>query len=278
MFGGEPIQEELLLKPHILDEDKLKASKEYKEALKKLWQSTKYVKALAINVHKKLSGLKLEQIKRLYLGEREEKPKLFSQTPSFASMLQLYSSSKKEDSHVFCMLCCGFIDRLVGDVAFFTAYKSSGGKTSETKVSLSTKLRDLLDSKIVQNLLGEDLVFLLRVFIGVPMGINAKNLSLHGFLTTEQFEPPYSSLAMCLIFTIDSFLSKKLGIVDRELFMKETRWMKCIDKYLEEIPCQEIPNGNFFSLFLFPDFFIIFLFAQSRLERRKSAARSLQTV
>jgi hypothetical protein len=48
--------------------------------------------------------------------------------------------------------------------------------TQQKKIRISSKLRDLLDSKMMQQILGPDKVFLLRLFVGVPFGINVKHL------------------------------------------------------------------------------------------------------
>ena len=45
-------------------------------------------------------------------------------------------------------------------------------------------------------------VFLLRAFIGLPTGMNVRNLLWHGFVNLEEFEPAYSSFLLILMLSI----------------------------------------------------------------------------
>ena len=65
---------------------------------------------------------------------------------------------------------------MIGDILFYDAYKKNGGRekisSEKKKIKVSTKLREMLDNKKTHQLLGNEFVYLLRVFMGFPMGIN----------------------------------------------------------------------------------------------------------
>ena len=47
-----------------------------------------------------------------------------------------------------------------------------------------------------------DVVFLLQVFVGIPLGNNVRNLIWHGFLSVDEFDPCYNSFLLVLLLSI----------------------------------------------------------------------------
>ena len=108
LLFGEAIDEKLLIKPHVDDEEKLKRSEIYNNALEKIWKSSNLVRNLALKAKEKLS-IGMDEIKEKYFGINEEKLKIFSQSKVLYNSMHLFKSDKKEDIHLFCMILTSFL-------------------------------------------------------------------------------------------------------------------------------------------------------------------------
>jgi hypothetical protein len=102
-----------------------------------------------------------------------------------------------------------FIERNLQNILFGSKVhklKSKGKKIDFEKIEeeIPTKISELLsDSNMIQ-LFGKDIVFLFRLLIGPLHGVNLRNVTLHGFMTTNEWYPGFTSLILMIIFSVSS--------------------------------------------------------------------------
>jgi hypothetical protein len=98
-------------------------------------------------------------------------------------MLECFELLKKEDlepSNVilsFLLLFC-ILERALGDI--YTSYTGS---------KCPSNLKDLLSSKGIRALLGENISLILYVLSGPPEGVNLRNVLWHGFVSPTEIPP-----------------------------------------------------------------------------------------
>ena len=97
-------------------------------------------------------------------------------------------------------------------------------------------LRDLLESKEILNVFGEDVVFFISTVIGPPEGLNLRNILWHGFLNIQEFDSNFTSFLFIL------FLSTVK--VANEYFKKHIPPVKLISLKLNEIAVDKIMFSN----------------------------------
>ncbi|XP_058818126.1 endoplasmic reticulum membrane-associated RNA degradation protein-like [Topomyia yanbarensis] len=74
-------------------------------------------------------------------------------------------------------------------------------------------LRDLLMTDVLVNLLGETPVYLLRLLLGTPNGINLRNLVWHGFSSPQDVSPLYVNFLLLMLTSIGERLNKLSYVV-----------------------------------------------------------------
>ncbi|KAF2069816.1 hypothetical protein CYY_008867 [Polysphondylium violaceum] len=88
------------------------------------------------------------------------------------------------------------IERMIGDIIYCEMILD--GKTP----IITRMLRDLLDDKYLHNVLDIDIILLLKLIIGPPIGLNFRNIIWHGFISPYQLKIDMLLLSVHLIFTI----------------------------------------------------------------------------
>jgi hypothetical protein len=102
-----------------------------------------------------------------------------------------------------------FIERNLQNILFGSKVyklKSNGKKIDFAKIEdeIPTKISELLsDSNMIQ-LFGKDIVFLFKLLIGPLHGVNLRNVTLHGFMTTTEWYSGFTSLILMIIFSVSS--------------------------------------------------------------------------
>eukprot|EP01080_Neovahlkampfia_damariscottae_P011416 gene11416-4583_t len=94
---------------------------------------------------------------------------------------------------------------------------------------LPTKISELLSDPEMIELFGKDIIFLFRLLIGPLHGINLRNVTLHGFMTTHEWFDGFTSLILMLIFSISPIcqnLRKKF-----QVNFQQRPFEKCVHKY-----------------------------------------------
>jgi hypothetical protein len=71
-----------------------------------------------------------------------------------------------------------------------------------------TKLNELFLLPELGLILGNDVVFLLRAFIGPLNGLNLRNVTIHGFITPQEFQPAYTTFLLVLMFSVSQLLNR----------------------------------------------------------------------
>ncbi|EGC36186.1 hypothetical protein DICPUDRAFT_151417 [Dictyostelium purpureum] len=87
--------------------------------------------------------------------------------------------------------------RLLGDIIFWKlVYKENKPPV------LGRMLRDLLDDGNLCDVLGTNIILLLKILIGPPIGLNLRNTIWHGFISPQEFELSLLLFIIHLLFTI----------------------------------------------------------------------------
>ena len=140
-----------------------------------------------------------------YLKSLSESEFITQYEPS-NDFLEIFNLNYSGESFLAGLKITSWIDRLLSQIGRYVQRTRAGPKTKHNqikKVRLSTKMRVLLESEIMETTLGPDIIFLLRIFIAHPIGINVKNLLWHGFVSGDEHEPSYVAFALVLALSLD---------------------------------------------------------------------------
>lgn len=80
---------------------------------------------------------------------------------------------------------------------------------SRTGITPPHLLRDLLMTDTLATELGETIIYLLRLLLGTPNGINLRNLVWHGFLSDEDLSPIYNNFLLLIMTSIGKVLLER---------------------------------------------------------------------
>jgi len=133
------------------------------------------------------------------------------------------------------LMITSLIDKLLSMIGRHVQKTRVGPKTKHNqikKVRLSIKMRDLLESEIMQTTLGPNVIFLLRIFIAHPIGINVKNLMWHGFILEVEHEPSYVAFAIILALSLTKiYISISSNIyLTFPSFTTENKFLKTVNQ------------------------------------------------
>ncbi|KAL0476526.1 ER membrane-associated RNA degradation protein [Acrasis kona] len=93
----------------------------------------------------------------------------------------------------------------------------------KVKEKIPNKLNDLFVIPELNKVLGQDVVFLLRAFIGPLNGFNLRNITIHGFITPNEFRPCYTTFLLVLFMSVSKLTSKYFS----GYHYKYREWFKC---------------------------------------------------
>lgn len=68
----------------------------------------------------------------------------------------------------------------------------------------------MLALKEMEEVLGKDLLFLIKTSIGPLNGLNLRNIVFHGFISQKEFNPVYTSFLIILMLSLGKHFGKKL--------------------------------------------------------------------
>ncbi len=128
-----------------------------------------------------------------------------AETGLFMQLLEIYKQGRFQ---ICFQMGITFLERSLGDLLVT-------GMDSFTCRQL--KINDMLTTEKMKEILGTDVLFLLRLVSGPLQGMNLRNITWHGFLKDEEFHECYSSFLLLLILS----LSDVDGV--KETFAKEAR-------------------------------------------------------
>ncbi|XP_055551731.1 endoplasmic reticulum membrane-associated RNA degradation protein-like isoform X2 [Wyeomyia smithii] len=80
---------------------------------------------------------------------------------------------------------------------------------TETGISPPHLLRDLLMTEPLTGVLGETPIFLLRLLVGTPHGINLRNLLWHGFPRKNEINPLYANALLLFLISSGEIIERK---------------------------------------------------------------------
>ncbi|XP_065075074.1 endoplasmic reticulum membrane-associated RNA degradation protein-like [Ochlerotatus camptorhynchus] len=84
-------------------------------------------------------------------------------------------------------------------------------------------LRDLLMTDTLATVMGETVIYLLRLLLGTPNGINLRNLVWHGFLSEEEVSPFYSNFLLLVLITVGDILEERNIAIKHRSCPQDTR-------------------------------------------------------
>jgi hypothetical protein len=133
-------------------------------------------------------------------------PKLVIEVPEysrdnalFMDLVQLY----RQGHYQLCFqMGITFLERSLGDLLV-------SGMDSFTTRQL--KINDMLVHDRLQDILGFDIIFLLRLISGPLQGMNLRNITWHGFLKDDEFPECYASFLLILILSLSDLEQVKLA-------------------------------------------------------------------
>ncbi|KAL6040678.1 hypothetical protein QOT17_025284 [Balamuthia mandrillaris] len=108
-----------------------------------------------------------------------------------------------------------FLERILGDV-----FVSKVGSTENKEAGeCPKKMNELLLHPYLVEVLGEDLIFLLRTTVGPLEGLNLRNLTWHGFFTQHEFSSIYTSLMLMIVLSLKPIIESSLLSCGRKTFI-----------------------------------------------------------
>eukprot|EP01080_Neovahlkampfia_damariscottae_P005249 gene5249-8860_t len=152
------------------------------------------------NYYKYVLKTDYEKIFQLYIQHQKSK------IDSYQTFLNLSTIFEKYLGSVFSMKC-------------------------DNKKPIPSILRDILESKEINDVFGENVVFFISTIIGPPEGLNLRNILWHGFLSFNEFDPDFTSF-LFILFISTVKLSK-------EYFQKEIQPIKLISLKLKELKTEK---------------------------------------
>ncbi|XP_058443773.1 endoplasmic reticulum membrane-associated RNA degradation protein-like [Malaya genurostris] len=106
-------------------------------------------------------------------------------------------------------------DTLRSSLILTSIVEYSLGNVFQTKTGTAPPhlLRDLLMADALTSVLGENAVYLLRLLLGTPNGINLRNLVWHGFASRTDVSPLYINFLLFMLSSIGDRLEKMNFVV-----------------------------------------------------------------
>jgi hypothetical protein len=146
-----------------------------------------FIQIYSIQIEKKFNKMSLEDFKTI--------PKENFTLISKEDMSHIFELHKTKRSLLSFSMASSLLENALGDLL------------NLHKVEVPTKLSEILSLKKLKELLGEDLIFLLKLMIGPLNGLNLRNICLHGFITPKEFPSSYAIFLIVLILTVSSSFS-----------------------------------------------------------------------
>jgi hypothetical protein len=97
---------------------------------------------------------------------------------------------------------------------------------SDTISMRELRINDILIKPELEQILGEDVVFVIRCFTGPLQSMNVRNLCWHGFIGTQEFKPSFASFLFILIFNVGSICPNRTNVrksIDMTAFMSKRK-------------------------------------------------------
>jgi hypothetical protein len=112
---------------------------------------------------------------------------------------------------------CPLVERTLGDI--FTCVEAEKESNAKLRRKPPPLIKDLLQTDLLKEALGEDVLFVLQVLIGSPRALNLRNIIWHGFAASHEVHHGYYWILMLVFLDIfeRGFPSLKFGLVLRPL-------------------------------------------------------------
>ncbi|KAK3742251.1 hypothetical protein QZH41_009019, partial [Actinostola sp. cb2023] len=146
----------------------------------------------------------------------------------------LKNESDFVDTYLSFLLLFSILEHSLGDI-----YLSTNGSKQ-----CPTNLKELLMTKEIQQLIGENVALMMYVLAGSPQGVNLRNVLWHGFASLNEIPPQYGFTLILLIPQLEHSLRKVFawvnGCPDRVLTAESTTLYTTFD----EILAPSLPDGS----------------------------------
>jgi hypothetical protein len=116
-------------------------------------------------------------------------------TSDNALFLELVQMYRREQYHLCFAMGIVYLERAIGDIIF------ASGRYEWRHKTRNIKMNEILGVPILHEVLGPDVIFLLRVVCGPVEGMNLRNRVWHGAFS-DGIPAPYASLLLMLIVSI----------------------------------------------------------------------------
>jgi hypothetical protein len=211
------LDEKLLLKWHNMTKNILVRGDDTTNEDILFAKSAKTIHKVAKCVHEQMFVENNGKIIRSYLNDQRLLTIISNKS---AKIFEMFMDVLDERDALLSFQCIvPFLERGLQDVLYnYWLYAQQEDKNSVTatvdektmasiRQRVPTKLNELFLLPELKLVLGEDIVFLLRAFIGPLNGLNLRNVTIHGFITPEEFHPSYATFLFVLIASLGDLVS-----------------------------------------------------------------------
>ncbi|KAG2382456.1 hypothetical protein C9374_005036 [Naegleria lovaniensis] len=144
-----------------------------------------------------------EQMKNLLLGPLSRFLELSLDTSDsrllFENIIDLHYSPNREDKLLAFLICIPWLETGMRDALFLYDCSTSIDKVKESLLNRLATFSDMLGSEDLIAIYGENAAFILKLCYGSQNTLNLRNVSMHGFISSHNFEPYHTSFLLFLM-------------------------------------------------------------------------------
>nr|CAG4711424.1 unnamed protein product [Naegleria fowleri] len=130
----------------------------------------------------------------------------------FENVIDLHYSTNRDDKLLAFLVCIPWLETGMRDALFLYDCSTSIDKVKESLLNRLATFSDMLGSDDLLSIYGENGAFILKLCYGSQNTLNLRNVSMHGFINSHNFNPHHTTFLL--------FLMCNLGFVRAQYFEK----------------------------------------------------------